>query len=298
MKMKPPSGSENTNPIKPNLKNAQAAVAYDRKAEQLFGHFAEVVKAQLRPRLHRVPDLLQLGDRHKIHLGYHLFPLVDLRFVQNPIVDYSEMHTTNLVGVVIEQSNNAVSAAGMVRFYGNFLGYFSLNGDGIHLFIVERRIEQRYFIIDGIYMASYADRPVPDKPPLPGPRTPDIAEVLAVTGHDYVGNDLLERGVNFRLRPGHEARNARSEQLVQIPLHVQCKSLEHPYLLKDFSLDNQYLFFLRHSVLSFHFAQDGEPVEPFRASYLVYRISPIANPSIINSKSSIVNSKWDKPFAL
>ncbi len=29
-----------TNPIKPNLKNAQAAVAYDRKAEQLFGQFA------------------------------------------------------------------------------------------------------------------------------------------------------------------------------------------------------------------------------------------------------------------
>jgi len=141
-----------TNPIKPNLKNAQAAVAYDRKAEQLFGHFAEVVKAQLRPGLESISELVQLGGTHKGHLGYHLLSLADLWGIQNPVVHNSEVHTSDLVGIVIEQSNNAVS---VVRFYGNLLGYFSLNGGEVHL--AEIPIEQGHFIINGVYMASYAD---------------------------------------------------------------------------------------------------------------------------------------------
>ena len=40
MKMYHFADAGKTNPIKPNLKNAQAAVAYDRKAEELFGEFA------------------------------------------------------------------------------------------------------------------------------------------------------------------------------------------------------------------------------------------------------------------
>jgi len=40
MKINPIGHLVKTNPIKPNLKNAQAAVAYDHKAEQLLGQFA------------------------------------------------------------------------------------------------------------------------------------------------------------------------------------------------------------------------------------------------------------------
>ena len=43
------------------------------------GHLAEVVKAQLRPGLHGVSELVQFGRGHKGHLGNHLFSPADLR---------------------------------------------------------------------------------------------------------------------------------------------------------------------------------------------------------------------------
>ena len=93
--------------------------------------------------------------------------------------------------------------------------------------------------------------PVADKACLPGPPSPNVAQVLVLVTHEHVGNELLVGGIFFHLRARHETGDALNKELAEIISHVKCESLKHPYLFKDFSFDNQYLFFPGHAVTPF-----------------------------------------------
>ncbi len=115
-------------------------------------------------------------------------------------------------------------------------------------------------------MASYADGPVTDKPSLTGPPSPNVAKVLVLITHEHVGNELLVGGIFFHLRAGHETGDALNEDFAQIIIYIKCETLKHPNLLKDFSLDNQYLLFPGHSATPFI------PVKSYQAHHISCRI--------------------------
>jgi len=76
----------------------------------------------------------------------------------------------------------------------------------------------------------------------------DIAEIFALMSHNHIGNYLLVGRIRFGLRSRHKTRDARNEYPVKIAVRVKGESLKDSYLFEDFSLDNQYMFFLRHSI--------------------------------------------------
>ena len=95
-------------------------------------------------------DWSEFIKSHKGHLRDHLFPLVNVRSIQSPIVNYSKMHTSDLIGLVIKKGNDVISVA---CFYRNLLGHLTING--LKVSFVRFCTEQRP--VNGVYMAAYAN---------------------------------------------------------------------------------------------------------------------------------------------
>jgi hypothetical protein len=82
-------------------------------------------------------------------------------------------------------------------FDGDLFGYFARDGGAIHFAKV--RIEQGDFIIDGVYVATYADGAQLYEASLSGAFAADLGEVLVVAAHDHVGDKLFIVRVGFGL---------------------------------------------------------------------------------------------------
>ena len=65
----------------------------------------------MRPCLKALADALKLFGRHESHLSNHLLSLGNVRFFQIPAVDDSKMDASDLVRVVVQQSNDTILAA-------------------------------------------------------------------------------------------------------------------------------------------------------------------------------------------
>ena len=158
-------------------------------------------------------------------------------------MDDAEVDTSDLVGIIVEQGDDAV---GVVCFYGYFLGDFAFDGGFVHL--AEIGIEERYFIIDGIYVATYADGVVADEAGLPGPCAADVVEVPAGVGHYDVWYELLVCGVGLGIYAGYEAKDAGDEDAAEVGLYVEFEAVERAEFVEYLCLKYQYLFLWGHTL--------------------------------------------------